>query len=154
MPDQPDPIAALASQRSGGHPSQRLLWEQLLQNLASLGMPGWEDLASDIPSLGAGQSLLSLLRKDSRPQEAMAAFQEALKSSEERTADWLLGLEVLEHHLRSENAAVGLREALGYLECCAVVIESGPRYGTFPDTVRTMLETYGFEGHQDTSSDP
>lgn len=142
-------IRKLARQRANGSESLRLAWEQALATLPPMQESQLEAIARAAPSPLSARQLAGFLSREQAPAQAVGRFFDEVAESEEPLEEWLKALSVLAGGLRSTAHRPDLRMAMGYLHCCEAVAHTGARYETFPMTVETMLETYGYEGSSD-----
>lgn len=142
----PELIEALSNERSRGTASLLLSWKQSLAALPPLPPEILRSLAMALPSPASARHLARCLSRELEPRRAVDELLQAVDESEEDLEDWLSGFSVFANFVEGTAHRPGLREAIGYLHCCEAVIESGPRYANFAQTVETMLETYGYEG--------
>jgi hypothetical protein len=89
------------------------------------------------------------LAREADAAAGLGAFLREVDESDEPLEEWLKAFEVMALFLDSTPHRPGLSQILGYLHCCQAVSHTGARYATFPMTVETMLETYGYSGEQD-----
>ena len=142
----PEIIEALATRRAGGTASLFLSWSQALAMLPPLPDPQLRRIAGALPSPGTARHLARFLAREADPQTAVTTFLADVDESTESLEDWLAGFGVFADYLMRTALRPGLCQAAGFLHCCVALIESGPRYASFPQTVETMLSTYGYEG--------
>jgi hypothetical protein len=144
--DLPAAVNSVVRRRAERMPAELPHWQAAAASLLS------RTSASDAALLlatvrdpAALRRLLQLLQRTRDPQQAVAAWMQTVDASEESLADWLAALDVL---LSSHNHAIqraDLHRLVGFLECCATVVESGANYPSLPATAQLMLETYGFD---------
>ena len=144
--NSPDHLHKLANERAGGAESLRLSWLQALNSLPELDGETFELLARALPSPAATRQLAIFLSREADPAGAVQQFLTGVDESGESLEAWLSAFEAFTNYIRGTAHRPTLSQALGYLHCCEAIIESGPRYETFPMAVMTMLETYGYEG--------
>jgi hypothetical protein len=139
-----DPAAHWARQRAAGTRSMDLAWKQALAHIEGI-VPGYlPRLAPALPAPDTARELARCLAREPDPEAALNSFLDDVAESQEPLEEWLAAFSVLAAHLRDSAHRPTLTRAAGYLHCCISLIESGPRYATFADTARTMLETYGY----------
>jgi hypothetical protein len=139
-----DPAAHWARRRAAGTRSMDLAWRQALAQIEGI-VPGYlPRLGPALPAPDSARELARFLAREPEPEGALNRFLDDVAESDEPLEDWLAALAVLASQLRDSAHRPTLTRAAGYLHCCVSLIESGPRYATFADTVRTMLETYGY----------
>ena len=142
-------IRKLARQQANGSESLRIAWEQALATLPPIQETQLESIARAAPSPLVARQLAAFLSREASPGQALERFFAEVAESEEPLEEWLAALSVLAGGIRSTAHRPDLHMAMGYLHCCEAVAHTGARYETFPMTVETMLETYGYEGASD-----
>jgi len=103
-------------------------------------------LSQAAPSPDTTRLLEQFLAREEDPTAGLQRFLEEVDESDEPLEEWLQAFEILAYFLESTSHRPSLTDALGYLHCCQAVSHMGARYATFPMTVETMLETYGYTG--------
>jgi hypothetical protein len=142
----PEIIDRLAKERAKGAASLLISWQQALAMLPPLPATQLRRIALACESPAATRQLARFLARESDPQAAIQALLETVDASDESLASWLSALATFADFLDGTPQRPPLRQALGYLHCCEVMIQSGPRYESFAATVQTLLNTYGYEG--------
>ncbi len=137
-------IGRLAAQRAGGAASLALAWRQALGMLPKMAKGDLERLARALPRPATARHLARMLAREPDATAAIQEFFREVDDSAESLEAWLEAFGVLGGWLENTAHRPGFTQALGYLHCCAAVVDSGARYATLPATVATMLETYGF----------
>ena len=137
---------AVSEQRAKGAVSLKIAWRGALESLPALPADLLETLAPALPSPDTVRQFGRFLAREKNPAAALTAFFKEVDESDESLEEWLSAFEVLAYFLESTPHRPTLGEAVGYLHCCAAVAHTGARYASFPMTVETMLETYGYSG--------
>jgi hypothetical protein len=145
----PEIIDELAARKAGGAVSLLLTWKQALAVLPPLPGATLRTIALACPSPGAARQLGRFLAREGDPQGAVEELLRAVDESDETLESWLGALRAFAGYLDGTPQRPPLRKALGYLHCCQAMVQSGPRYETFPMAVETLLATHGFEGDAD-----
>lgn len=144
--DLPAPVNTVVRQRAERMPAQAPHWQAAAASLLTVASSGDAALLlAAVRDPSALRRLLQLLHRTRDPQQAVSAWMQTVDASEESLTDWLAALDVL---LSSHNHAIlraDLTRLVGFLECCATVVESGANYPSLPATAQLMLETYGFD---------
>jgi len=104
-------------------------------------------IVTALPSPSSARQLAIYLAREADPGAALEALQAAVEESDEDLPSWLRAFTVLADYIDGTVHRPTLLQALGYLDCCQAVISSGTRYEDFPQTVETLLGTYGYDGH-------
>jgi hypothetical protein len=139
-------IDQISETRAAGATSLRMAWQSALESLPALPDTLLAQIGPALPSPDATRHLARFLAREADPPAAVEQFLQEVDDSDESLDEWMLAFEVMAYFLDSTPHRPGLTQALGYLHCCAAVAHSGARYATFPLTVETMLETYGYAG--------
>ncbi|HSH09748.1 MAG TPA: hypothetical protein VK995_05135 [Oceanipulchritudo sp.] len=105
-------------------------------------------LSEAAPSADTIRLLEQFLEREENPLEGINRFLKEVDDSDEPLEEWLQAFEILAYYLESTPHRPSLSTAIGYLHCCQAVSHTGARYATFPMTVETMLETYGYSGEE------
>ena len=141
-------IDQIAETRANGASSLRIAWKGALQSLPELPDEMFKRVAMAIPSADTTRHFAHFLAREGDPLAAMETFFKEVDESDEPLEEWMSAFEVMAYFLDSTPHRPSLSQALGYLHCCAAVSHTGARYASFPMTVETMLETYGYAGAQ------
>ena len=156
--DKEQPSAVLA-RRAGGSPAQAVLWSRAAQVLAESGLKTsvQVSLLKATPHPGALEAFASLLSRSLQNREKedfLAADRlwqqvvEVIDDTEETLPAWLAAYEVFYRWTAAQGQSPDLNGATGYLHCSALAVGTGEAYQTFPTTVSTMLEAYGYAGEE------
>ena len=144
--EQTNTLEDLANERANGSPSQKIAWTTALQSLPTLSPEKLCLLGKEMASPELARILGRFLGRESDPETALDQFFREVDESEEPLEEWFKALEVLSYFLESTPHRPSLGQALGYLHCSVAMAHTGSSFTTFPLTVETMLETYGFDG--------
>lgn len=145
--NSPELIESLATARSKGSPSFYISWKQSIATLPPMAEERLLKIVSALPSPASARQLALYLSREKSPRAALQALEEMVDESEEDLASWLTAFTTFADHIDGSLHRPTLREALGYLDCCQAVVSSGRRYEDFPQTVESLLDTYGYDGH-------
>lgn len=145
-------IDELSEARANGVSSLRIAWTNALESLPKLAPEQFRQVAEVFPSPDTARHFGRFLSREQSPAEAMVQLLQEVDESDESLEEWMNAFEVLAYFLDSTPHRPSLTQALGYLHCCAAVSHTGARYASFPMTVETMLETYGYSGEAQTGS--
>jgi hypothetical protein len=141
-------IEGLVEDRAKGTASLKIAWKSAFESFPSLPAELLEPVASTLPSPDTARHFARFLGREADPAAAVRKFLQEVEESDEQLEEWINAFEVLAYFLESTPHRPSLTHALGYLHCCAAVSHTGARYATFPMTVETMLETYGYCGEE------
>lgn len=139
----------LADERSKGAASLRLSWMHALEGMPDIKTDWIKQIGLSCPGPKALRQFSQFLARESDATTALETFFKEVDESEESLEDWMEAFAVLANGLEATRYRPTLLMALGYLHCCEAVAHTGAQYETFPMTVETMLETYGYEGESD-----
>lgn len=139
-------LDALARERSQAMPASFAQWRAVTEQLFAISEVHTSDLLFALPNARTGWGLLKLLSRELNPESALQEFIKSVDASEEPLSAWLAALEILLTHIDKTSHRPTLQQAAGYLHCSVSLVGTGTRYASFADTVRIMLETYGYEG--------
>lgn len=144
----PELVATLARRMAGDTASLLAPWQQAVSMLDFLKPPFLEQLVTACPGPATARQLALFLAREEDPNACVTVFLKDVDESGESLPEWLDGFRVLATHLEGTRRQPDFSDACGFLHCCAVVVDSGPRYASFADTVESMLATYGFSGRE------
>ena len=142
-------INQFAEALSRGTASLKIAWKVALESLPALSTAEVETVALATPSPDCLRQFGQYLGREADPAGALSKFLQEVDESDEELKEWMKAFEVLACFLESTAHRPGLGSATGYLHCCQAVSHTGARYASFPMTVETMLETYGYAGESE-----
>ena len=145
-------IDQIAETRASGTSPLSIAWKSALESLPALPDDMFKAVAMAFPSADTARHFANFLAREEDPVTAMETFIREVDESDESLEEWMNAFEVMAYFLDSTPHRPSLRQTLGYLHCCAAVSHTGARYATFPMTVETMLETYGYGGEHGESA--
>jgi len=106
-----------------------------------------ERIVLALPSPASARQLSLYLSREQNPAAALDELEDAAEDSGEDLRSWLQAFTTFAGFIDGTTHRPTLTQALGYLDCCQAVVESGKRYEDFPQTVETLLSTYGYDGN-------
>lgn len=135
-----DSNTPLSSLKSGGSPALALEWQAALGAHPLFALPGAETV---LAAATAPAQLLGLaeMARSIEPHSALAALLEAVDDSDASLGDWLASLALIREYLRQTHRRIDLRQAIGYLHCCAASATDA----SLPETTADMLRRYGID---------
>lgn len=132
----------LAHLKAAGSPALRLEWQVALAAHPLFALPRAGPI---LTAASAPAQLLALaeMARSETPEDALAALLEAVDASDAQLSDWLKSLLLLRDHLRQTHRRIGLKQALGYLDCCAAAAATAST--PLAETTADFLERFGVE---------
>lgn len=132
--------------KSAHMPALRPVWQSIAQQLREMSPEDAIEVLGALPTPRIGHGLIRLLGRADHPDQQIKEFLSDVRASDESLESWIAALGELLDYMETRPARPTLAQMSGYLHCCLTVVESGPRYADFPQTVKNLLETYGFAG--------
>ena len=154
-----DQLESIIARRTGGSPAQLVLWRRVRDALVATGLsvPTQAQLFEATPHPAALGSFITLLSRSlvNREQEDLAAADrlwqevaEVIDDTDESLPAWLAAYDVFYRWAEGQGKAPDLNGATGYLHCSAMAVGTSAAYESFPTTVGSMLNTYGYLGEE------